>query len=262
MNGIIPELVQALKELGGGAICFSGGLDSTVLLRNAMEAVPERYFPVFFRMPMNTERQIVSARRIASFLGCELSVIDLCWNDLPGVELNGPDRCYRCKTAMYAAASAFASSRGVSAVLAGENADDAHSDRPGRRAGKEKGIICPLEELDIGRAAIEAAVKELELPVPMFKDTCLATRYPVGEPIDEYSMRFAESCEDTVRVISDVHQLRVRIDGSEATLQTDPSETWKLERHLPEIEGTFMMKGLKVTIDRNGYENKQLTRDG
>ena len=252
MNGIIAELEAPLKSMRNPVLCFSGGLDSTVLLKNVKEFC-ENFTAVFFRLPMNTERQTGLAEDIASFLDIPLKIIDLGWDDLRGIEGNGPDRCYICKRTMYSAARRLAGSMGSDTIIAGDNADDDMSDRPGHRAGMEIGVVNPLRDAGIGRTRIVGAISEMNLPFHMVKDTCMATRYPVGTPIGEREMRFAEECERAVRKVSGLEQLRVRIKGDRATVTTDISEMDQLVRFRTQITYELKSRGLDCDLDLKGY---------
>lgn len=249
MDGIIEELGPVLAPYHHPVICFSGGLDSTALLRNALEFCDD-VTALFVKLPMNSRRQIESAMKIAESLGADLTIAELRWNDLKGIEKNNDDRCYICKSAIYGLANAIAAG---SPVLAGDNADDKDEERPGHRAAKEKGVINPLRIANIGKSRVIKAIGEIQLPVPMFKDTCMATRYPVGHPITENDLRFVEECEASVRKISGLKQLRIRIDGNRALVQTDVSEIPEMVRYRTQITYELKSRGLDCDLDLEGY---------
>ena len=253
MDGMIEELKDTLGSFSKPVICFSGGLDSTVLLRNAMGYCDDPV-ALFVRLPMNTSRQIDSAERIAEYLGIGIRIEDIRWDELSGMENNPQDRCYICKSAIYRKAKEIASSCGADAVLAGDNADDKDSDRPGHRAAFENGIRNPLKEAGIGKSAVISAIEEMGLPVPMFKDTCMATRYPFNYPIGEKEFRFAEECESAVRKISGLEQLRIRIDGNRALVQTDEKELPNMIRFRTQITYELKSRGLDCDLDLNAYK--------
>ena len=250
VNGIIEELGPVLASFRHPVVCFSGGYDSTALLRNALEFCDD-VTALFVVLPMNTQRQIDSAGKVAEHLGADLTVARLGWDDLKGIENNGPDRCYICKKAIYSLAKAIAVD---SPVLAGDNADDRDDERPGHRAAEDKGVINPLKDAGIGKSRIIRAVEELKLPFPMFKDTCMATRYPVGHPITERDMRFAEGCESAVRKVSGLKQLRIRIDGNRALVQTDESELPEMVRRRTQITYELKSRGLDCDLDLEPYK--------
>ena len=253
MDGIIPELKERLDSLKNPVICFSGGLDSTVLVRNAKEFCHE-FTVLFVRLPMNSQRQVDAAKRVAECLGVPLRIEHLGWGDLKGVEKNGPDRCYHCKDAIFRTAERVCREIGSNVIIAGDNADDMDSERPGHRAAKEHNVINPLKEAGIGKSRVKQSIAEMELPVIMIKDTCMATRYPLNHPIGEKEMRFAEECEAAVRKVSGLKQLRIRIDGGRATVSTDISETGEMVRNITKINYELKSRGLECDLDLSGYK--------
>lgn len=254
-DGIIPELVDYLRSKPGSVICYSGGMDSTVLLRNAIEAIPDEFIAVFAELPTISKYQREVARENALALGVQPDEVRISWEAIPEVKNNGPDRCYHCKKGIFARVRKIADNLGFEYILTGDNFDDLRSDRPGRRAGLEAKVICPLEELKITRDVIEEAVESMGLPRRIHKDTCLATRYPVGDRITDNMLRYVEGCESIVRTVCDVGLLRVRLDkDNNALIQVEKDEIDKVQRHLKEVESSFILKGIeKVEIDRNGY---------
>ena len=253
MDGMITELKDVMGGLADPVICFSGGLDSTVLLRNAKEYC-RSFTALFIRLPMNTERQVDTAKRVAEQLGVPLRIDALTWDDIKGIENNGPDRCYICKRAIYTKAFSIADSMGSKIVLAGDNADDDVTKRPGHRAGVELNVMNPLREAGIGRRRIIQAIDEMDFPFPMIKDTCMATRYPEGHIIGEKEMRFAEDCEKAVREVSRLKQLRIRYDGNIATVSTDPSEMGEMYRLRTQISYELKARGMECHLDIEGYK--------
>jgi len=254
MKGIIPELRDGLCKMGNVAVCFSGGLDSTVLLANAIDALPDSHLAVMIDMPILSERQRCAAIRIADFLGTRLITVRLSWKDLVELMDNGPERCYYCKKTIYSNVRRVAEEHGFTNIAAGENIDDKETERPGRRAGTEESIINPLLDLGIGRSVIEETVKKMGLPVCMIKDTCMATRFPTDMPIDEEKVRMAEDCERTIRMNTGVRQLRIKFREEEAVLLTDPDEICKLDDNRDLVRKILRTKGVEsIRIDPDGY---------
>ena len=250
MDGIIPELEGILRPLNDPVLCFSGGLDSTVLLRN-MKEFCKGFTVLFVRLPMNSERQVRTAKDIADYLDVPLRIETVGWDGLKGIENNGPDRCYVCKRAIYSFAKAIADGN---PILSGDNMDDRDSERPGHRAGKELGVVNPFKDARIGKTGIRKALAEMELPFVMVKDTCMATRYPEGTFIGEREMRFAEGCESAVRKVSGLKQVRVRIHGDRALVQTDGSELDEMIRRRTQITYELKSRGLDCDLDLRAYE--------
>ena len=253
MDGIIPELKEILQDLKDPVICFSGGMDSTVLVRNAREFCSD-FTALFVRLPMNSQRQIDAAIQVARHLRVPLRIEVLGWDALKGVENNGADRCYHCKDAIFSMAEKVCKETGSEVIVAGDNADDLDSERPGHRAAREHGVINPLKEAGIGKARVKRSLAEMDLPFEIVKDTCMATRYPQNHHIGEKEMRFVEDCEAAVRKVSGLKQLRVRIDGDRATVSTDISETGDMVRYMTKINYELKSRGLECDLDLNGYK--------
>jgi pyridinium-3,5-biscarboxylic acid mononucleotide sulfurtransferase len=248
------ETVARIAELGPSAVCFSGGFDSTFLLAAAREALGDRCTAVFADIPLISDRQRRAAVAAADSVGARMVIVKLGWDDMPGVESNGPDRCYLCKRAIYSTVSEVAKDMDFDNILCGDNADDAETDRPGRRARGEYGICAPLEDLGIRKPDIISAVSSMDLGTSMMKDTCMATRIPVGTGISEASMRLVENCEAIVREVSGIGQVRFRIRGDTATIQTSEEETATLKASLEELETIFGEMGMTVDADIESYK--------
>jgi pyridinium-3,5-biscarboxylic acid mononucleotide sulfurtransferase len=247
------EFGEYLKTAGIVAIAYSGGFDSTFMLAAASEYIPRSHIAVFVDMPMLSERQRGSARRIAERLGSPLVIVGLDWDDMPGVKCNNPERCYFCKSSIYSNVRSVASEMGCDACICGDNYDDLRSVRPGRRAAEEMGISKPLEDLGITRADIVDKVLSMDLGCDIIKDTCLSTRIPFGIPIDEAKMRAIESYEQAVRRMCGVKQLRFRLSGDSANIQTAPSEIYKLRMSEEALRSYFLERGITIRIDPDGY---------
>jgi uncharacterized protein len=254
------DIVSSLHRYIGGlgaeriAVAYSGGYDSTFLLRSVSAVIPGGCTGVFVDSPLISERQRLAALNIAGHLGLSVIVAEIGWEDLPGVRENTPDRCYRCKTAIYRIVRETAEEIGADVCMDGENADDLADDRPGRRAALEHGILSPFAVLGIGRRDIVDAVGSMGIPEMIVKDTCMATRIRTGLPFSDRELRLAEDCESFIRNVTGVRQLRVRLDGRNATILTAPDETAGLMMSSDIIFRELRRKGLDPSVDPNGYK--------
>lgn len=257
MNGIIPRLKDRLEDMGGAAICYSGGLDSTVILRNAAGLERGSVVAVMVDMPLLSERQRVAARRVADRIGIPLEVIRIGWEDITEVTENTDERCYHCKKLIYRIIRDRAAELGLEHVVAGENADDLDEERPGMRAGREAGILNPLSDLGIGRREVMDAVNEMDLPAVMVKETCLATRFPLNTPVSEGNIRMAEECEEAIRSIAGIQQIRIRFDKGKAVVLGGSDETERLMMNAGSVADILRSKGFSdVRIDQEGYRRQ------
>lgn len=245
LNGLGAERV---------AVAYSGGFDSTLLLSVLSAVIPDGCVGVFVDSPLISERQRRAAVNVAGHLGLRIVVTEIGMGDLSEVCRNTPERCYHCKKAIYRAVMDIASDLGADVCMDGENADDMIDDRPGRRAAGEFNFLSPFAELDIGRREIVEAVEMMRLPEMMIKDTCMATRIRTGNPFSERELRLVEDCESFVRKETGVRQLRVRLDGNNATILTSPEETARLMMFTDTVFRGLKRKGLNPSVDREGYK--------
>jgi len=236
------------------AVSFSVGVDSTVLLAAAADALPNDHIAVFADIALLSERQRKNSYDIAARLNANIVSIELSWDDMPFVRDNGADRCYHCKRAIYSAVERIASANGYDICVDGENLSDRPEERPGRRAAVEFGIRSPLKDLGIERDVVDKMLADLRLSVNIQKETCMATRLPQSVPFTEKDVRFVEECEDIIRSISGVRQIRMRLTDSRAQLLASPDETEMLVSNEEDISSALYKKGIrKICIDMNGY---------
>ena len=248
------DLCDHISAMGKVAVSFSGGFDSTVLLAAAV-SVCDDHVAVFADVPMLSERQRRIAASVAEGIGANIVTVRLRWHDMPGIMNNTEERCYICKKAIYSQVSRIASENGCDVCLDGENASDVSADRPGRRAASEFGILSPLKDLGIGRDASRGMFRDLGLNVNVQKETCMATRFPYGSPFTEMGLKRIEECEELIRQISGVNQIRMRMRDGAAYLLTSPETIRLLTENETKIRSALLTKGVTdVTVDLKGYE--------
>jgi len=254
MNGW-NGLCNHISSLERVAVSFSGGFDSTVLLAAAVKALPDDHIAVFADVPMLSERQRRIAADVANEIGANIVTVRLGWDDVPDIRENTAERCYLCKKAIYSHVRGIASENGYSVCLDGENASDVSDERPGRRAASEFNILSPLKDLGIGREASRAMFNDLDLNVNVQKETCMATRFPSGTSFTDADLRMIEECEDVIRNISGVQQIRMRMSNGIANLFTSPDTIDLLTDNEDELRSILLKNGIcDMNIDRKGYE--------
>ncbi len=252
----LDKLQKILRQMGEVLIAYSGGVDSTFLLKVASEVLPGRVLAVIASSETYPAREIDAARKLARALGVSYLVIKT--NELrnPDFVQNTPLRCYHCKKELFSRLREVARQRSIPFVLDGANYEDRQDYRPGSRASQELGVRSPLREARLTKEEIRLLSKAMGLPTwnkPSL--ACLASRFPYATPIELENLARVSQAEDYLRRHG-FSQVRVRHHGETARIEILPEEFGKL---LAKEEREKIARRLKklgytyVTLDLQGY---------
>ncbi len=254
------RLYALVGDLGSVAVAYSGGVDSTYLLAACLEVLgPERVLAVTADSPTYPAKEKAEAQKVARQLGARWHLINTRELEDPRFASNPPDRCYYCKTELFAAIRAVARQEGLQNVVYGATQDDLGDYRPGMRAARECGARAPLLEAGLGKSEVRELSRRMGLPTwdkPAL--ACLASRFPYGTPITTAHLRQVNAAEDFLRRELGLRQLRVRHHDAVARLEVEPKD---MARFLEENTRQRVVAALKelgytyVTLDLAGFRS-------
>jgi uncharacterized protein len=239
-------------------VAFSGGVDSTFLLKVALETLGDQVLAVTARSEIHASRELQAAEEIARRLGANHIFIETHELADPVFTSNPPDRCYSCKRGLFLRLNQVAAEYSLTQIVDGSNYDDRSEYRPGRKAARECGVRSPLEEARLTKEDIRLLSQEMGLAtwdkpaVP-----CLATRFPYGSEITVEGLRRVEKAEEFLYSLG-AGQLRVRDHGTVARIEVGSDDIPLLLRDDVVVQVIHELTELGyryVTLDLKGFRS-------
>ncbi|MDF2882926.1 MAG: hypothetical protein K0R54_3483 [Clostridiaceae bacterium] len=264
----LENLKKSLLNMGSAAVAYSGGVDSTFLLKVAKDTLGEKAIAVTAKSSTYPEREFKEAKDYASSIGAEHIIIISEELEIDGFAKNPVNRCYFCKRELFTKIRDVADKKNINAVLDGSNSDDVGDFRPGMKAAKELEVISPLKDAGLTKNDIRELSKKMNIPTwnkPSF--ACLSSRFPYGNEITEPKLKMVEKAEQFLLDMG-FRQVRVRHHGEIARIEVNSDERNKFFdlTVMDKVALEFKKIGFKyVTMDLLGYRtgsmNEVLTQD-
>ena len=252
----LDKLKEYLRGLGSVAVAFSGGVDSTFLLKVAHDVLGDKVLAITAASKFVPRRELDETIKFCAENEIRQIIFAADVLNIDGVAENPKNRCYLCKRELFKNFLRLAEENNCAAVIEGSNMDDTKDYRPGMKAIDELQIKSPLIAAELYKAEIRELSKTMNLPTwnkPSM--ACLASRFVYGETLTEQKLSMVEAAEGFL-LSAGFNQLRVRVHGKIARIEILPEDFSKLLSLRDEISARFKNLGFDyVTLDLQGFRS-------
>lgn len=263
LNSKLDALRESIRSAGSCVVAFSGGVDSTLVVKVAHDVLQDRLIAVTALSESLPSGELEETKSLSRTIGARHVVLRTFETQNEDYLANGANRCYFCKTEMYARIKTFAAGQGIGVVLDGLNLDDLKDRRPGRAAAIEHGVISPLVHAELSKAEVRELSRQMGLPTwdkPAL--ACLSSRIPHGTPITLQSLTQVDRAEAFLKKLG-VGQVRVRHHGVTARIEVEPRDLSLMRAREIEIAQHLSSLGFpNVVLDPNGYRTARESEPG
>jgi len=255
----MENLKDKLRRMGRVVIAFSGGVDSTFLVKVAYEVLGKNVIAVTAASSTYPKTELEEAKRLARLIGVRHIIVNSEETEVENFKRNPPNRCYYCKKELFSRLKEIAKKEKINYVLDGTNYDDLTDFRPGMKALRELNIISPLKDAKLTKEDIRNLSKLMNLDTwDKPACACLASRFPYGIRITKERLDRVEKAENVIRNLG-IRQLRVRYHNEIARIEVNKKDMQLLLEHSDSIVKKFKELGfIYVTLDMEGYRTGSL----
>ncbi len=261
-NTKLTKLINILKGMQSAVLAYSGGVDSTLLLK-ALQISKIRTLAITAASEIVLHDDLLMAKKMTTELGMEHRIIETCVLLKEEFLQNTPERCFFCKDELFRRLAAIASSGRYRVLIDGSNVDDALDYRPGMKAAAKYKVKSPLTEAGLAKTEIRELSKQLGLQTwNKPSSSCFASRFPYGQRITTGAIKRVAEAEEFLMGLG-FHEVRVRDHCTIARIEVNEKEMGLLL--LPE-KRSLVSKKLKflgyrfVSVDLDGYRTGSMNR--
>ena len=255
------RLQELFREMGQVVIGYSGGVDSTLVLKVAHAVLGTNAVAVTGDSEAFPQGEVDAALQVAEAMGVTVTRVRTHELSNPHFAVNNPNRCYHCKTELFTELQQVAQERGIRWIADGSHADDGKpgDHRPGLKAADERGVRSPLREAGMSKADVRALALFLDVPnwdKPSF--ACLSSRFPYGTHITAELLAKLDACEKFLRELG-FRQFRVRHHDTVARIEVEPQDIPRVVELRERLNARFQEIGYTyVTLDLEGYRSGKM----